>query len=139
MLNTVILMGRLTRDPALRKTLNGISVCNFSIAAERPKKEGKKTDFFDIVAWNRKADFVQQYFTKGMSCIVQGHLITEEWQDENHKKHISVKIIAHTVQFGQAKKTQATEKNTADAVTEDLVLVDAEDFEELELLDEVIF
>ena len=83
MLNKIFLMGRLTRDPELRKTPAGVSVCSFSIAVDRDyKREGEKeTDFIDIVAWRATADFVSKYFTKGRMAVVEGRLQIRDWVD----------------------------------------------------------
>lgn len=85
MLNRTIMMGRLTRDPELRKTQTGTPVCSFSIACDRGFKNAsgeKETDFFDCVAWRQTAEFVSQYFTKGRMVVVEGRLQNRNWTDK---------------------------------------------------------
>jgi single-strand DNA-binding protein len=102
MLNHIILMGRLTRDPELRHTQSGTPVATFSIAVERdyaPKGAERQTDFFDVVAWQRTAEFVSRYLTKGRLVIVQGRLQTRDWTDQNGGKRRAFEIIADNVNF----------------------------------------
>lgn len=84
MLNKIIVMGRLTHDPELRRTGSGTPVCSFSIACDRDFKSQsgeKETDFFDVVAWRTTGEFVSKYFTKGRMVVVEGRLQIREWQD----------------------------------------------------------
>ncbi len=109
MLNKAILMGRLTRDPELRYTSNGnIPVVSFSIAVDRnySNRNERVTDFIDIVAWRRTAEFVSQWFTKGMMIIVVGSIQTRKWQDKNGNNRVSVEVVADEVQFGESKKSR---------------------------------
>ena len=88
MLNKIILMGRLTHDPELRRTQNGTAVTGFSLAVERDFKDedGKRaTDFIDIVAWRAAAEFVAKYFTKGRMAVVEGRLQIHDWKDKDGK------------------------------------------------------
>ena len=96
MLNRIILMGRLTRDPELRTTQAGVSVCSFSIAVDRDfKKEGdKETDFIDIVAWRSTAEFASKYFRKGRMVVVDGRLQMRDWVDKEKNKRRSAEVIA---------------------------------------------
>lgn len=105
MLNKIFLMGRLTRDPELRKTSAGVSVCSFSIAVDRDYKKGgeKETDFIDIVAWRSTADFVSKYFTKGRMAVVEGRLQIRDWVDKEKNKRRSAEVIADNVYFGDSK------------------------------------
>jgi len=116
MLNKAILMGRLTRDPELRYTPNGnVPVVSFSIAVERNYSGSNReriTDFIDIVAWRRTAEFVSQWFTKGMMIVVVGSIQTRRWQDKNGNNRTSVEVIADEVQFGESKKSR--ESNSGD-------------------------
>ena len=90
MYNKVIMMGRLTRDPELKTTPNGVSVCKFSIAVDRRfqnKGEEKKTDFFNVVAWRQTGEFVSRYFGKGNLILVEGELQTRSYVDKNGNQH----------------------------------------------------
>lgn len=109
MLNKAILMGRLTRDPELRYTTGtNIPVVSFSIAVDRnySGKGERITDFIDVVAWRRTAEFVSQWFTKGMMIVVVGSIQTRKWQDKNGNNRTSVEVVADEVQFGESKKSR---------------------------------
>jgi len=109
MLNKAILMGRLTRDPELRYTQTNVPVCSFSIAVDRNRKApngDKQTDFFNCVTWNKQAEFVSQWFTKGMLAIVVGRIEPRQWQDKNGNNRISVEIQCEEVSFGETKKSR---------------------------------
>ena len=113
MLNKAILMGRLTRDPELRYTQSNLPVVSFSIAVDRNYNSNggeRQTDFIDIVAWRRTAEFVSQWFTKGMMIIVTGSIQSRNWQDKNGNNRTSVEVVADEVQFGESKKSR--ESNT---------------------------
>lgn len=107
MLNKIILMGRLTRDPELRHTGSGTPVASFSLAVDRDfKSQGgeKETDFIDIVAWRSTAEFVSKYFTKGRMAVVEGRLQIRDWTDKDGGKRRSAEVIAENVYFGDSKK-----------------------------------
>ncbi len=108
MLNKAILMGRLTRDPELRYTQNNTPVVSFSLAVDRgfSKGQDRQTDFIDIVAWNRTAEFVSQWFTKGMMAIVVGRIQSRRWQDKNGNNRTSIEVVADEVQFGETKRSR---------------------------------
>ena len=99
MLNRIILMGRLTHDPELRRTQSDTPVCSFSLAVDRDyKRDGEKeTDFIDIVAWRSTADFVSKYFTKGRMAVVEGRLQIRDWTDKEGGKRRSAEVIADNV------------------------------------------
>lgn len=102
MLNRVILMGRLTKDPELRTTNTGISVCTFSIAVDRRfsgKGEERKTDFFNIVAWRQTADFIAKFFTKGKCICVQGEIQNRSYVDKDGNTRYITEIIADSAHF----------------------------------------
>lgn len=106
MLNRIIIMGRLTRDPELRRTGSGLPVANFSVAVDRdfPSQSGEKeTDFIDCVAWRKPAEFVTKYFTKGSLIVVSGRLQIRTWQDKDGNKRRTAEIVADSVYFGGAK------------------------------------
>lgn len=105
MLNTVILMGRLTKAPELRQTPQGVSVVSFSLAVDRnySKGEEKQTDFINIIAWRSTADFVAKYFTKGQLVAIRGRLQTRTWQDQNGQKRYATDVVADEVFFAESK------------------------------------
>ena len=111
MLNRIILMGRLTRDPELRHTQQGTSVASFSLAVDRPGRE-KATDFIDCVAWRNTADFVSSYFTKGRMAVVEGRLQIREWTDRDGGKRRSAEVVADDVYFGDSKPTGDSQPRT---------------------------
>ncbi|MBQ7523310.1 MAG: single-stranded DNA-binding protein [Oscillospiraceae bacterium] len=108
MLNHIVLMGRLTRDPELRRTGSGVAVTSFSIAVDRDfgKNEAgeKETDFIDIVAWRQTAEFVQKYFTKGRMIVVSGRLQIRSWTDKDENKRRTAEVVADNVYFGDSKR-----------------------------------
>ena len=110
MLNRIVLMGRLTRDPELRRTQSGTAVTSFSIACDRDfKTQGgeKETDFIDIVAWRGTAEFVSKYFAKGRMAIVEGRLQIRDWTDNNGSKRRSAEVVADNIYFGDSKRDSA--------------------------------
>ena len=107
MLNRIILMGRLTRDPELRRTGSGTPVTSFSLAVDRDFKSQsgeKETDFIDIVAWRSTAEFVSKYFTKGRMAVVEGRLQIRDWTDRDGGKRRSAEVVADNVYFGDSKR-----------------------------------
>ena len=107
MLNRIVLMGRLTRDPELRRTGSGTAVSSFSIAVDRDfKGQGgeKETDFIDIVAWRNTAEFVSKYFTKGRMAVVEGRLQIRDWKDKEGNNRRSAEVVADNVYFGDGKR-----------------------------------
>ena len=107
MLNKIILMGRLTHDPELRRTQNGTAVTGFSLAVERDFKDedGKRaTDFIDIVAWRNTAEFVSKYFTKGRMAVVEGRLQIRDYTDRDGNKRTAAEVVADNVYFGDSKR-----------------------------------
>lgn len=126
MLNVVAIQGRLTHDPELKTTPNGVSVCSFRIACERSyssKGEERKADFFTITAWRQTAEFVCKYFQKGSMIAVEGSLQTRQYQDQQGSNRTVVEIVANNVSFcgGKAAERSATasyEKQTANNVRE---------------------
>lgn len=108
MLNRIILMGRLTRDPELRRTQSGTAVASFSLAVDRDfadKSTGQRaTDFIDIVAWRGTAEFVSKYFSKGRMAVVEGRLQIRDWQDRDGNKRRSAEVVAENVYFGDSKR-----------------------------------
>lgn len=110
MLNHIVIMGRLTRAPELRKTQSGTPVASFTLACERDfaaQGADKETDFIDVCAWRYTAEFVEKYFSKGQMAIVTGRLQIRNWEDKNGNKRRSAEILADHVYFGEGKKDRA--------------------------------
>ena len=110
MLNHIVLMGRLTRDPELRRTGSGIAVASFTLAVDRDyaaQGAERETDFVDIVAWRSTAEFVSKYFTKGRMAVVSGRLQIRNWQDKDGNKRRSAEVVANDVYFGDSKRDGA--------------------------------
>ena len=110
MLNKIIIMGRLTRDPELRRTGSGTAVTSFSLAVDRDFKSQsgeKETDFIDVVAWRSTAEFVSKYFSKGRMAVVSGRLQIRNWQDKEGNKRRSAEVVADNVYFGDSKRDSA--------------------------------
>lgn len=111
MLNKIFLMGRLTKDPELRRTQSGTAVVSFSIAVDRDhgkKGEDKETDFIDIVAWRNTAEFVSKYFSKGRMVVVEGRLQIRQWTDKDGNKRRSAEVVADNIYFGDSKKSDSS-------------------------------
>ena len=108
MLNHIVIMGRLTRDPELRRTGSGIAVASFSLAVDRdysPKDGGEReTDFIDCVAWRQTGEFVSKYFTKGRMAVVSGRLQIRSWNDKDGNKRRTAEVVADNVYFGDSKR-----------------------------------
>jgi single-strand DNA-binding protein len=108
MLNRIIIMGRLTKDPELRHTQSGVAVASFSLAVERDfknRESGEKTtDFIDIVAWRNTAEFISKYFTKGRMAVVEGRLQIRDWNDKDGNKRKSAEVVADNVYFGDSRR-----------------------------------
>lgn len=108
MLNHITLMGRMVRDPELRKTGSGISVVSFTVACDRDfsgkESAEKEVDFIDCTAWRNTADFVSKYFTKGRMIVVDGRLQIRKWQDKDGNNRYSAEVVANSCYFGDSKR-----------------------------------
>ena len=108
MLNRIVIMGRLVRDPELRTTQTGISVTSFTMAVDRDFKNKdtneKNTDFIDVVAWRQTAEFVCKYMTKGRMAVVEGRLQIRDWKDRDGNNRRSAEVVADNVYFGDSKR-----------------------------------
>ncbi len=108
MLNRIILMGRLTRDPELRHTQTGVSVASFTLAVDRDFKSRdtgeKATDFIDVVAWRNTAEFVSKYFFKGRLAVAEGRLQLRDWTDRDGNKRRSAEVVADNVYFADSRR-----------------------------------
>ena len=115
MLNHIVIMGRLTRDPELRRTGSGIAVASFAVAVDRDYsgKDGgeKETDFIDCVAWRNTGEFVSKYFTKGRMIVVSGRLHLRDWTDKEGNKRRSAEVVADSCYFGDSKKDEDQSKS----------------------------
>lgn len=119
MLNRVTISGRITSAPEFRRTPQNKAVVSFSLAVERDTKGPngeKQTDFIDVVAWERTAEFVSQYVTKGRMLIVDGKLQTRTWEDRNGQKRKSVEIKADSIYFGDSKPQEERPAATRPAI-----------------------
>lgn len=106
MINKVILMGRITKDPELRYTNTNKSVCSFTVAVESGYGDSKKTDFINCIAWNKAAELLAKYFTKGMMIIVSGRISTRTWEGKDGRKNYVTEVLANEIQFGETKKAR---------------------------------
>ena len=108
MLNKIFLMGRLARDPELRRTQSGTPVVSFRLAVDRDFKDKatgeRSTDWIDVVAWRQTAEFVSRYFTKGRMAVVEGRLQMRDWTDKEGNKRTSAEVVADNVYFGDSKR-----------------------------------
>ena len=108
MLNHIVIMGRLVRDPELRRTGSGIAVASFTVAVDRDfsgkDSNEKETDFIDCVAWRNTGEFVSKYFTKGRMIVVSGRLQIRQWTDKDGNKRRTAEIVADSCYFGDSKK-----------------------------------
>ena len=109
MLNHITIMGRLTRDPELRRTGSGIAVASFTVAVDRDfgNRDGgeRETDFIDCVAWRQTGEFVSKYFTKGSMIVVSGRLQIRNWTDKEGNKRRSAEVVADNCYFGESKRS----------------------------------
>ena len=108
MLNHITIMGRLTRDPELRRTGSGVAVTSFALAVDRDfgkNEQGEReTDFIDCVAWRQTGEFVSKYFTKGRMAVVSGRLQIRSWNDKDGNKRRTAEVVADNVYFGDSKR-----------------------------------
>ena len=111
MLNRIVLMGRLARDPELRRTQSGTAVATFTLAVDRDFKDKgtgeRQTDWIDCVAWRQVGEFVSRYFAKGRMTVVEGRLQMREWTDKDGNRRRSAEVVADNVYFGDSKLVQA--------------------------------
>jgi len=115
MLNHIVIMGRLTRDPELRRTGSGIAVASFTVAVDRDfgGRDGgeKETDFIDCVAWRQTGEFVSKYFTKGSMIVVSGRLQIRSWTDKDGNKRRTAEVVADNVYFGESRRSSESNAN----------------------------
>jgi len=142
-MNQIVIMGRLTRDPELRHTPNGVAVASFTLAVDRgftPKDGGERqTDFIDVVAWRNTAEFVSKYFTKGQMAAVTGRLQIRDWTDKDGNKRRSAEVVADNIYFTESKRSRETSYSHSE-MKDDLSAgystpVESSDFAELDMDD----
>ena len=112
MLNKIIIMGRLTIDPELRRTGSGTAVTSFSLACDRDFKSqsgDKETDFIEVVAWKNTAEFVSKYFSKGRMAVVEGRLQIRDWTDKSGNKRTTAEVVAENVYFADSKRSESND------------------------------
>ena len=110
MLNVIAVMGRLVRDPELRQTTTGKTVASFRIACDRGRRDANgqsQADFFDVTAWDKTAEFIAKYFTKGSLIAIDGRLQSRNYQDKSGSNRTAIEILAHNVHFAVAKNQAA--------------------------------
>ena len=138
MLNKVVIMGRFTKDPELRRTGSGTAVTSFSLACDRDFKSqsgDKETDFIEVVAWKNTAEFVSKYFSKGRMAVVEGRLQIRDWTDKDGGKRRSAEVVADNVYFADSKRSESNDnqKDNFNAlsgrVSDDFVPISEEDGE----------
>ena len=116
MLNHITIMGRMVRDPELRRTGSGIAVASFTLAVDRDFKASstneKEVDFIDCVAWRQAGEFVSKYFTRGRMAVVSGRLQIRSWTDKDSNKRRTAEVIADNVYFGDSRNDSASSKTT---------------------------
>lgn len=115
-LNHITIMGRMVRDPELRRTGSGVAVTSFTLAVERDfsGKDGgeKETDFIDVVCWRSTAEFVEKYFHKGSMAIASGRLQIRSYTDKDGNKRRAAEVHADNVYFGDSKKSDSYTPNS---------------------------
>ena len=116
MLNKIIIMGRLTRDPELRRTQSGTAVASFALAVDRDYKDqatGERgVDFIDCVAWRHMGEFASRYFSKGRMAVVQGRLQLRDWTDRDGNKRRSAEVVVEQMYFGDSKRDEGSTRAT---------------------------
>ena len=133
MLNRIIVMGRMTRDPELRRTNSGTAVASFTVAVDRDFKSQsgeKETDFIDVVAWRNTAEFASKYFSKGRMAVVEGRLQIRDWTDKDGNKRRSYEVQADSVYFADSRAgNSARVQNAAEGATDGFAEVSEDDGE----------
>lgn len=125
-MNRIVLIGRLAADPELKTTQSGLSVTSFAIAVDRKGSTDKVTDWIDIVAWRKTADFICKYFRKGSPIVIEGNLQTRMWEDKDGKKRKTVEVIAESVEFVPRSGGEQPQE-VAHGSNEDFIEVEDED------------
>lgn len=128
MLNHIVIMGRMTRDPELRRTASGTAVASFTLAVDRdfaPKDGGdRETDFIDCVAWRSTGEFVSKYFAKGRMAVVSGRLLIRPWMDKDGNNRRSAEVIVENIYFGDSRRAAEAPEAIGTDYVDDLPLPD---------------
>lgn len=117
-LNRITIMGRMTRDPELRRTNSGKAVTSFTLAVDRDF-EKDKTDFIECVAWGNTAEFVSKYFSKGRMAVASGRLQLRDWTDKDGNKRKTAEVVTDSVYFGDSKTANNNEQHFAEVEDDD--------------------
>lgn len=142
MLNHITIMGRMVRDPELRRTASGIAVASFSLAVERDyagkDNAEKETDFIDCVAWRQAGEFVSKYFTKGRMAVVSGRLEIRSWTDKDGNKRRQAEVNADNIYFADSKKDAGSGGNvpTATAPATPAAPAPGDDYQQMDIDDD---
>ncbi|HBJ10346.1 MAG TPA: single-stranded DNA-binding protein [Ruminococcaceae bacterium] len=114
MFNLVVLTGRLTADPELKTTQSGISVTSFSVAVNRPYRTGEEqqTDFINVVAWRKTAEFIAKYFKKGNMIGIEGSIQTRKYTDKNGNNRTAFEVVVNNAQFVESKRDSAASQGS---------------------------
>ena len=123
MLNNVVIMGRLTRDPELRRTQSGTAVTSFTMAVDRDFKSQsgeKETDFIDVVAWRNTGEFAAKYLAKGRMAAVEGRIQVRDWQDKDGNRRKSVEVVADNVYFADSKRDSKPQESRDDQAFDEI-------------------
>ena len=141
MINTVVLMGRITATPELKKTTSGISVVSFSVAVDRNYRSGneRQTDFINVVAWRQTAEFICNYFKKGQMIAVEGSIQTRNYEDRNGNKRTAFEVVANNVSFCGEKREGGSAPADNDVAPASFSNAGAEDFTEFSGDDDLPF
>lgn len=129
-MNKIVLIGRLAADPELKTTTSGLSVTSFTIAVDRKGSTDRVTDWIDIVAWRKTAEFICNYFKKGSPIVIDGNLQTRMWEDKDGKKRKTVEVIAESVEFvprSGGEQPQETAQSVAHGSNKDFTEIEDED------------
>lgn len=121
MLNKIVCMGRLTKNPELRRTATGKAVTSFTLAVDRDYKSEsgeRETNFINVVAWGNTAEFVEKFFTRGRMAVVSGRLQIRPWSDKDGNKRRTAEVVADNVYFGDSKKDAASDGGNAAPATD---------------------
>lgn len=142
MINSVVIMGRLTYEPELKATQSGVSVINFQIACDRnyqSQGQERKADFIDCIAWRQTAEFISRYFHKGSMIAIEGAIQTDNFTDKDGNKRKSVTVVANNVSFCGSKAEGGTTNNGFSQAAPSYASVDNSDFEEIDDNDDLPF
>ena len=134
MLNHITIMGRLTKDPEMRRTGSGVAVTSFTVAVDRDiankETNERETDFIDCVAWRGTGEFVEKYFKKGSMAVVSGRLQIRGWTDKDGNKRRTAEVVADSVYFGDSKRDEPSHTGfvkTTPAPAQDFQQIDIPD------------